>query len=174
MKLKLKKAACIMCLLCFFAGILTACAGNNNDAFVEKADFNKCKLFVHNVTCNYIYEMRTVSDSDFEDEIIALATGVMPFRPVISADIILGEGSEGYFVFKNDKVSYTFGFFKVDEQLSIDYIYRDTPLITVDKANIDEFGQPHTEWAWYCSLSAADYANLYEAIQTYTGGEIVG
>ncbi|MEA4920301.1 MAG: hypothetical protein VB078_05240 [Clostridiaceae bacterium] len=154
--------------------LLAACKSDNgkNELWSE-SELNTCELLVHNVTCPKVYEMRTVVEETFKSNVISLCTKATPFRPIISSDIVLGEQSDAYFTFTNNKIKYTVSFFDAEKQLSLDYIYRDSPMVSIEKAEIDELGQPQSTWKWFCSLPTEDFAMLYEAIQTYTAGEII-
>lgn len=164
-------AVAVICLLPF---LFSACqkAPPQRDELLSESELLTCELFVNNVTCAKVTELRTVADDTFKETVVSLCTAVTPFRPIISSDIILGEQSDAYFVFKNSAAKYTIGFFDVEKQLSLDYIYRDTPMISVETAEIDEMGQPQVTSSWYCSLPAKRFALLYEMIQTYTDGEV--
>lgn len=149
---------------------LTGCAAkldNKQVSFISEADLEDCTMYVHNVTCSEVHEMRTVTDEEFLKKITEASITVEQFRPVISVDIILGGKPEAYYVLDNGKTKYTFAFFEVRKQLDIGFVHREKPMITVAKTTVEE-----KEQIWFCTLSAADYAELYEMVQTYTGGEI--
>ena len=147
--------------------------GNDRSGFLLEEDLEGSKLYVHNVTCSKIYEMRTVEDSAFQEKIAETSVAAEQFRPVISTDIILGERPEAYYVFDVGEVKYTFSFFDVKKQLDIGFVHRETPMIAVAKTVVEDTTQNNEEWVWFCSLSAANYAELYEMIQRYTEGDIV-
>lgn len=155
---------------------LAGCAGKSDNEqanFLSEADLEGCTMYVHNVTCSEVNEIRTVMDLEFLEKIMEASITVEQFRPVISVDVILGEKPEAYYVLDNGKTKYTFSFFEVQKQLDIGFVHREKPMITVAKTVADETTQNSDEWVWFCTLSAADYAELYEMIQTYTDGEIV-
>lgn len=137
----------------------------------NKSELAGSKLFVHNVTCSEPYETRTVSDPAFQENVSSLCSKAVRFRPAISYDLVLGDHSDAYFIFKNDTIQFTVTLFDIEKQLSLDYSYRDSPMVLIAKTQIDDAGRPHPAWKWYCSLPADDFAFLCEAIQTYTGGE---
>lgn len=155
---------------------LTGCAGKSDieqSGFLTKADLEGCTMYVHNVTCSEINEMRTVTDLEFLEKIVETSITAEQFRPVTSADVILGGKSDAYYVLDNGKAKYTFSFFEVEKQLDIGFAYREKPIITVAKTVTEETAQDSDEWVWFCTLSAADYAELFETIQRYSDGEIV-
>lgn len=166
---------CIIIITSIF--FLSACQDNNTESpLLSKSELKNCDLLIHNVTTDK-FEVRTVPDTTFRDEVISLCTKVESFRPIISADIILGEHVEAdnyfaHFILESETEKYTFSFFDANKQLSLDYIHRDSPMIAVSKDEIDENGSPHPVWSWYCKMSPTDYSSLYEMIQTYTAGEI--
>ena len=95
------------------------------------------------------------------------------FRPVTSVDIKLGINKyDPHYVFDNGQEQYTVGFFEVEKQLDIGFVHRDKPIVTVSKRMLDRT-QSQEDWAWRCTMSAADYAELFETVQTYGGGDIL-
>lgn len=169
--LRLVSAVAAICLLPF---LFSACQSTaETDELWSETELLTCDLFVNNVTCGEIFEMRTVADDTFKGTVVSLFTEAAPFRPIISSDIILGEQGDAYFVLRNSTAKYTIGFFDVEKQLSLDYVYRDAPMISVETAEIDEMGQTQVISRWYCSLPAKSFALLYEMVQTYTAGEII-
>ena len=158
--------------LVFLGGFLAFTGIERTDFLSEKA-LAGSELYIHNVTCSEIYEMRTVEDATYLKKIVELSVTAIQFRPVISVDLILGAMPDAYYVFDTGAVKYTFEFFDVDKQLDIGYVHREDPLIAVAKSVISDTAQDSDEWAWFCRLSAANYAELYEMIQTYAEGAIV-
>ena len=132
-------------------------------------------MYVHNITCNEPYEMRTVDDAEYRDfrrEVVSLCTKAEKFRPhSLGTDMILGGKPEGYIRFEDEKERYTIEFFDVEKQLDIGFVHRETPVIIVAKDMFDEHGNSHPDWAWRCTMTAADYTTLYNLLQHYSGGE---
>ena len=155
---------------------LVGCSGTAADAqtaLLSKSDLEGRTLYIHNVTCSEVYEMRTVEDSDYVEKIAGLCVAVEQFRPILSSDVILGEKPDGIVIFENEEERYTISFSDTKKQLSLDYMYRDEPVVAIENAEFDDYGQPHTIWKWYCTMSAADYATVVEMVRTYTDGEII-
>ena len=164
-----------LCAISLIIAIILSARQSYDDGSIllSEAELSVCDLLVHNVTCSEIHEVRTVPDAAFRDVIISLIVTTEPFRPTISSDLIMGKQPDAYFILENEKTKYTVTFFDAEKQLSLDYVFRDAPLISVEKAEIDELGQPQSVWGWYCTFSAAEYAMLYDAIQTYVEGELI-
>lgn len=155
---------------------LVACQGDYQAETVgvmSKNDIKDCNLFINNMTCSDIHEVRTVVDEGYYDEVVSFLVRMKNFRPVISSDVILGKSPETSAIFESEEVRYTICFIDAEKQLSLDYVYREAPIVGIDKAEIDDYGNPHILWSWFCTMSAADYATAYEMIRTYSGGEIV-
>ena len=141
----------------------------------RKWDLRGKDMYVHNVTCNELHEMRTVDAAESRDfcrDVLSLCTKTEKFRPQSSmTDVILGGKSEGYIRFEDEKERYTIEFFDVEKQLDVGFVHRETPTVIVAKDVFDENGNVHSEWTWRCTMTAADYATLYNLLQTYSGGE---
>ena len=155
---------------------LVGCAENQTSQkaeFLSESELENCALYIHNVTCSEVYETRTASDTDYLKQIAKLSVTAQQFRPAISTDLVLGQQLDAYYVFDNGKVRYTFTFFETEKQLDIGFVHRENPIIIVSKATAADGAQFHEDWDWMCTLTAANYAALYESIQTYTDGEIV-
>ena len=158
--------------LIWLAGCAAAPAAGQSGA-LSKQDLEGCELFVYNVTCPDIYAVRTVSDTDFLKKVIDLSVTAEYFRPVTSVDIKLGINKyDPHYVFDNGQEQYTVGFFEVEKQLDIGFVHRDKPIVTVSKRMLDRT-QSQEDWAWRCTMSAADYAELFDTVQTYGGGDIL-
>ena len=155
--------------------IYVAVASGDGVRLPTKWDLRGKTMYVHNVTCSEPYEMRTVDvaeSRDFCRDVISLCTKTEKFRPQTALlDMTLGAKSEGYVCFEDEKVQYTFTFFDVEKQLDVGFVHRETPMIVVAKDVFDENGNIHSEWTWRCTMPAADYATLYNLLQTYGGGE---
>ena len=139
-----------------------------------KWDLRGKDMYVHNVTCNELHEMRTVDAAESRDfcrDVLSLCTKTEKFRPQSSmTDVILGGKSEGYIRFEDEKERYTIEFFDVEKQLDVGFVHRETPTVIVAKDVFDENGNVHSEWTWRCTMTAADYTTLYNLLQTYSGG----
>lgn len=154
--------------------LLTACQSSNQeetDGVLTEADLKGCNLSINNITCSDIHEVRKVDDVDLIDDIISLLTPTIPFRPILLSDIKPGKADATLF-FETEGIQYTIGFGNAEEQLSLDYIHREKPVISVSKREFDDYGLPHTVWKWYCTMSAADYATAFEMVASYSKGEI--
>lgn len=141
----------------------------------DNAELTKCEgLYVHNVTCSGNESVRT-TDVEYKNAAAKLCANVEAFREVTSADTILGSGAyDPYIVFAKDDLLYLVNMFDFQEQLSLDYIYRDEPLVLVTIMHINSTnGAFETDWQYYCKMSAKDYAALFNYVQTYGGGEVL-
>ncbi len=85
-----------------------------------------------------------------------------------------GWGSHLSFSLENEGAVYSFSFFDVEEQLDIGYAHREQPIIGISKAVITESNSRESEWGWRCKLPPSDYASLYNLLQPYVDGEMVG
>lgn len=169
--LRLLTAVTVICMILF---LFWACqSSTTTDQLLSESELLTCEMYVHNVTCSKVTELRTVADDTFKESVVSLCTEAAPFRPIISSDIVLGEQCDAYFILKNSTAKYTICFFDAEKQLSLDYIYRDAPMFSVEIAEIDELGQPQVISRWYCSLPAKSFALLYDVVQTYTAGEVI-
>ena len=168
-----------LCLFLWIIGIVACFAGCSRTAtdertgFLSESDLEGYILYVHNVTCSKVNEVRTVTDSDFLEKITELSITVEQFRPVLSSDMILGKEPEETVIFENKEGRYIISFDDAEKKLSLYYFYRDEPIVSFSKIKFDDYGQPQIMWQWYCTMSAADYATAFEMIRTYSDGEIV-
>ena len=150
------------------------------------SEWENSECYIRNVTCPKDEEIwRAVPDTELCDKLIALCTHMEQFRPTISVDIVLGEKSDSSSVCPSAHLnlwdrsrSYgcTVTLFNVDKQLSLDYIYREAPVVSVVTYTIEQEGvyyHANNKTMWYCTMPAADFAALYETIQTYGAGELV-
>ena len=155
--------------------IYVAAASGDGVRLPTKWDLRGKDMYVHNVTCNELHEMRTVDAAESRDfcrDVLSLCTKTEKFRPQSSmTDVILGGKSEGYIRFEDEKERYTIEFFDVEKQLDVGFVHRETPTVIVAKDVFDENGNVHSEWTWRCTMTAADYTTLYNLLQTYSGGE---
>ena len=112
----------------------------------RKWDLRGKDMYVHNVTCNELHEMRTVDAAESRDfcrDVLSLCTKTEKFRPQSSmTDVILGGKSEGYIRFEDEKERYTIEFFDVEKQLDVGFVHRETPTVIVAK---DVFDDQETE-----------------------------
>ena len=174
---KTKKLVWILALIgvVLAVAIYVAVASGDGVRLPTKWDLRGKDMYVHNVTCNEPYEMRTVDAADSRDfcrDVISLCTKTEKFRPQSDLfDLTLGAKSEGYICFKDEKVQYIIEFFDVEKQLDVGFVHRETPTVIVAKDVFDENGNIHSEWTWRCTMTAADHAMLYNLLQHYSGGE---
>ena len=155
--------------------IYVAAVSGDGVRLPAKWDLRGKDMYVHNVTCNELHEMRTVDAAESRDfcrDVLSLCTKTEKFRPQSDLiDMILGAKSEGYICFKDEKVQYTIEFFDVEKQLDVGFVHRETPMIVVAKNVYNENGNIKSGWAWRCTMTAADYTTLYNLLQHYSGGE---
>jgi len=140
---------------------------------ITARDIRDCELYISASS-----RLRKVKKEDYRDEVAPLVTKVVPLRPVKIQDIHFvpcdSAGSEPFVVFANDNVLYGITFQDGYKQISIDHVNRDNPIVCVSKNEVDEYGDPHLLWLWYCTMSAADYAILYELAVAYTPSRLGG
>lgn len=79
-----------------------------------------------------------------------------------------------YFILEDASCKYTFSYFDTQRQLEVGFIHRDKPLICIRKETGNPSGGYDTEWSWLCILPPSDYASLYNLLQPYVDGEMVG
>lgn len=178
--MKKKMISLIIALIILFASsvlliilaVLSGCHKNDSLYLLQKKDINDCDIYINNITCEKINETRSVKDEEFSKKIATMCTKAKKYRPVITSDYIIGE-PDAYIIFEKESVRYMISFFDVEKQLNLDYIYRNEPLINVDRYSLDQENNPSLDWGWYCTLSACDFATLYEMVFTYTEGDII-
>lgn len=154
--------------------LLTACQSSNQEetgGALTEADLKGCSLSINNITCSDWFKVRKVDDVALIDDIISLLTPTTPFRPIITPDIIT-EKPDATLFFEAEGICYTICFDNAEEQLSLDYIHREKPVISVSKAKVDSQGRVQGIWGWFCTMSAADYATVFEMVACYSKGEI--
>ena len=145
------------------------------DSLLHKQDLDGCELYIHNSTCSTLFEIRTVDDDDLLNQIVELCLRTEPFRPSTLSDMKAG-ASGPLCRLENETCAYTFSCIDAVDQLDIGYIHRDKPIICTSKAAIvdhDRYKAYESEWGWFCTMSPADFALLYDLLETYTGGEII-
>ena len=143
------------------------------DSFLREQDFIGCKLYIRGASCPAGSAAVMVEDGELLDEIVRLCLGAEPVRPSISVDMKAG-GTHLSFSLENEGAVYSFSFFDVEEQLDIGYAHREQPIIGISKAVITESNSRESEWGWRCKLPPSDYASLYNLLQPYVDGEMVG
>ncbi len=133
-------------------------------ALPSASSLAKCELTIHNVTCPELGQARTCADDAVRMRAAELCAAAEPFRPIISTDLILGCGSSSdpSLTFRDGETRYVFTLFDAEAQLDLNSVHRDEPVLAVSAAGDN----------WYCILTPAEYAELYELAQTYTGGEL--
>ena len=140
-----------------------------------KWDLRGKTMYVHNITCSEPYEMRTVDGEESRDfcrEVISLCTKAEKFRPSSElVDMVMGARQEPYVRFEDEEERYVISFFDTERQLDVGFVHREAPMISVEKATRNAQGNYKTDWAWRCTMTAADYATLYNLLQNYGGGE---
>ncbi len=138
----------------------------------ELADCND--LYVYNVTCPNIESVR-VAGEELKNSIIDLCSRVEPFRQLTYRDKAIGASKyDPYLVYVKDDMRYYISLTGSEEQLAIDYVYRETPLVLISIVHRDpELNIYTTDWQWYCKMSAADYAELFSKLETYQAGEVL-
>ena len=154
-------------------GILLYSVVHEDNRILSQKDLDHCEMYIHNATCNEVSEARTVVDREFYDEIVSLCVNAEKFRPfVMMYDLILG-GHATWIEFVDRSHCYTISLCDAEQQLALDYIHRDHPLIYVEMSEKNDQGHADTVWAWYCELPPQDYAQLCNLAEMYTGGEAV-
>ena len=145
------------------------------DSLLHKQDLDGCELYIHNSTCSTLFEIRTVDDDDLLNQIVELCLRTEPLRPITFSDVKTGANGP-LCRLENETCAYTFYCADAAEQLDIGFIHRDKPIICTSKAAIvdhDRYKAYESEWGWYCTMSPADFALLYDLLETYRGGEII-
>lgn len=122
-------------------------------------------------------EMRTVPDEAFRKEVISLCMEAEPYRRFLDIfDLVLGESTpDVYFIFEKDSTQYIISFIDPDEQLSLDNIHREQPVLLVRKCTVGVAPQGYkvrdTEWVWYCTMPVLEYTELLHMGLSYWDGE---
>ena len=169
---------CLLSLLCLMsAGALVLVLSaiyrqpvKQDDAsfLLTEAELGTCEIFVNNITCRDIHTVHQVK-GEFCERITTLSAKLVPFRQTVWTELVLGEREDAFVRFKNDKVQYTISFLDTDKQLAWDYIHRDAPVVAVQKIEFDEeYGNPHIVWGWVCTMTAADFAELFDMVSSYS------
>ena len=138
----------------------------------SEGDLRASRMLIHNGNGGQKEwdETWTVEEEDFQEEVIALLSRAEPFRPVLTSEEVFNEEWETlsvYAVFQLGERTYTVSMPQVYEQLSLDYRYRDAPVICVGEYELTADGRPGKENAWYCTLSAADFTDLWTLLMSY-------
>ncbi|MCI9506052.1 MAG: hypothetical protein HFF62_05595 [Oscillospiraceae bacterium] len=175
MKKAMKKPVIFIAVLAvILAGILYHSSAVKGEAFLHKQDFTGYKMYIHNVFCNNPDGLKEVTEMDIWDEIVTLCLSAEPFRPSTSADHMPVTSANPYFILEDASCKYTFSHFDTQRQLEVGFIHRDKPLICIRKETGNPSGGYDTEWSWLCILPPSDYASLYNLLQPYVDGEMVG
>ena len=116
-------------------------------------------------------ETWTVRDEEYQEQVIAILSRAEPFRPVLTEEQVFNEEEivpSVYAVFQLGERCYTVSIAQVEMQLSLDYRYRDAPVICMGEYELTAAGRPDREDAWYCTLSAADFVDLWTLLMSYS------
>lgn len=150
-------------------------------AVLEKQELMECELFIHNASTAST-DKRTVTDEALKEELVSLCLRAEMFRPMMNEDSTFARWPSEHWpqdisqnmTFRDGESMYVVSFFDAEGQLAIDAVHRDEPVILVSRWTPDETGA-YPDWLglWYCTMPAADYAQLYEMVYTYDGGQIV-
>ena len=162
---RIKYFEVIKIMFVFLIGIAVGKVEFENSYIFSKGMLRDCKMYIYNQTCTNIYEQRTVYDMEFYNDVLTLCLKAKRFRPISSLEIIAGEQED-------ESVQYIVSFHDVKNQMSIDNIYRDEPLIAVGWANKDELGRCGALTSWYCYLDPEVYVLLYDLLARYSGGDL--
>ena len=146
---------------------------NSNGLWGENELICCDSLFIHNVTCMDQESVRTTV-SEYTEAVAPFCAKVEPFRPYTSVDTELGGSQyDPYLVFVKDNKRYEINMVNFQEQLSLDYYFREEPLVLITISHMDPKEDVLiVDWQWFCVMSAANYAELFNEVQTYGGGEI--
>ena len=184
----MKKTIQILCAMLIIAlaavfGILLVPGGE--EVPISAALFTEAELFDGEMhtnlrgLCKYNEEL-TVPDPEFQRKVAALLLQAEPFRPYVHAfDTVDQKLRPEYSAsFRTEQAVYVFAFYHFDEQLSMDYAYRDEPVILVQKTELLAPGQVVDSrvrgpvWEWYCKLPAHSYGQLLDLLFWYRDGEL--
>lgn len=98
-------------------------------------------------------------------------------REIISSDFRMGDTPSAYIILRKGNMKYTLDFSEAEEQLSIEYAYRDRPIIPVyieEAARVKESEILYESIGGaYYVLSANELAVLYEMAISYNKKEKV-
>ncbi len=165
-----KKISFVLVLLCILSlGIYAAVTAYHSGRILFKSDLSGCTVYLHNINCDNFpeYEVYTVTDKAIIENLIENCVHAKKFRPFnMIREMILGNPENTpALIFETDDCRYHVSLLDVEKQLSLDYIYRDKPVILVEKEAIAK--EATEEWTWYCTLTADKYTTLLNMIDTY-------
>ena len=150
-------------------GIYVAITAYHSDRLLSKSDLSGCTVYLHNINCDNFpeYEVYTVTDKTIVENLIENCVSAKKFRPFsMIREMILGNHENTpALIFEADDCLYHVNLLDVEKQLSLDYRYRDKPVILVEKEAIAK--EATEEWTWYCILPADKYTTLLNMIDTY-------
>ena len=175
--MKMRKILFILATALLLAGGLLAGCRSGGPTVLEgppilREDLMERTLFVRPYFHYYDDKVRTVDEKEFFDQVIDLCAGAEPFRPLSTGESTeIGPRSD-LFYFRGVADEYVFSFRDAEEQMDIGFVHRDKPLLYIGKGSYD--GVLSTEWEWFYTLPASNYAALHNLIQTYGGGEEIG
>ena len=144
----------------------------NADKFLSKADLSDSTVYLHNMNCEYYpdYEVYTVTDKVLIKNLIGCCAQAKKFRPFISYSdrLLTGPTYVPTVIFVTSNFKYTVSLPNVAEQLDLNYIYRNEPVIFISKTDISKkpVTAENTE-EWYCTMSALQFSTLYGMIVDY-------
>ncbi len=145
------------------------------ETMVSTDDLSGHDVYIYNATCPDVFRHRTVEDADFIGEIAEICARATPFRPGTTSDMILGiDITHVHVKFENETDVYLFSLLTgIINKINSGSAHRDSPALSVSKDVFDDAGRRIEEIWCFCTLSAADYAALYELLASYSGGEII-
>ena len=165
-----KRLFIILLLACLIGlGIYVTVAVHRSERILSKADLSGCTVYLHNLNCENFpeYEVYTVTDKAVVEDLIKNCVYAKKFRPFSTIrEMILGNPENTpALIFEGDECRYHISLLDVEKQLSLDYIYRDKPVILIGKEAIAKGATE--EWTWYCTLSADKFGTLLNMIDRY-------
>ncbi len=174
-KQKLPAAGIAVLTIANIAIVLFCCFGGPSEpeTMVSVKDLSGHDVYVYNVTCPPDkLKHRTVEDAGFIDEIAEICARATPFRPGTTSDLIMTDHVS--VCFENETDFYSFSLLTgIINKINSGSAHRDSPALSVSKDVFDDAGRRIEEIWCFCTLSAADYAALYELLASYSGGEII-
>ncbi len=173
-KQKLLAAGIAVLTIANIAIVLGCCFGSpvQPETMVSMEDLSGHDVYIYNATCSDIFRHRTVEDAGFIDEIAEICARATPFRPGTTSDLIMADHVS--VCFENETDFYSFSLLTgIINKINSGSAHRDSPALSVSKDVFDDAGRRIEEIWCFCTLSAADYAALYELLASYSGGEII-
>ena len=131
------------------------------------------EVLIQNGTCADYHQYRTVPDPEVKERLLALCQKLEVYRPFLFEDVMVGLRVVDCVELWTEEERYVVKLVDVEEQLALDYVHRDQPIVIYGRYRMTEDGYWHEEAPWYCTLPAAEFAALCQAIRSYSGGEII-